>query len=134
MLARGAGKIINQASAAAFLPGSLYRISKHNLVGLTAGLAVELGPKNINVNAIAPGLIMSEAGFKSAGAAGTEKRESRYASIPHARPDRPRSTWWAPCCCWPRPTVTSSMDRPSMSTEAGSSGSEAFYGYQRGRP
>ena len=32
---------------------------------------------------------MSEAGFKSAGAAGTEKRESRYAGIPHARPDRP---------------------------------------------
>jgi NAD(P)-dependent dehydrogenase (short-subunit alcohol dehydrogenase family) len=89
MRQRGGGKIINQSSAAAFLPGSLYRISKHNLVGLTAGLAVELGPKNINVNGIAPGLIMSEAGFKSAGAAGTEKRESRYTSIPHVRPDRP---------------------------------------------
>jgi NAD(P)-dependent dehydrogenase (short-subunit alcohol dehydrogenase family) len=89
MKERGAGKIINQASAAAFLPGSLYRISKHAVVGLTAGLAVELGKHNINVNAIAPGLIQSEAGFKSAGAAGTEKREARYASIPHARPDRP---------------------------------------------
>jgi NAD(P)-dependent dehydrogenase (short-subunit alcohol dehydrogenase family) len=89
MRKRGGGKIVNQSSAAAFLPGSLYRISKHNLVGLTAGLAVELGKDNINVNGIAPGLIMSEAGFKSAGAAGTEKRESRYAGIPHARPDRP---------------------------------------------
>jgi NAD(P)-dependent dehydrogenase (short-subunit alcohol dehydrogenase family) len=89
MKQRGGGKIINQSSAAAFLPGSLYRISKHNLVGLTAGLAVELGKENINVNGIAPGLVMSEAGFKSAGAAGTEKRESRYAAIPHARPDRP---------------------------------------------
>jgi NAD(P)-dependent dehydrogenase (short-subunit alcohol dehydrogenase family) len=89
MKQRGAGKIINQASAAAFLPGSLYRISKHAVVGLTAGLAVELGPHNINVNAIAPGLIASEAGFKSAGPLGSEKRSSRYSSIPHARPDRP---------------------------------------------
>jgi NAD(P)-dependent dehydrogenase (short-subunit alcohol dehydrogenase family) len=89
MKQRGGGKIINQASAAAFLPGSLYRISKHALVGLTAGLAVELGPHNINVNAIAPGLIASEAGFRSAGPLGSEKRTSRYAGIPHARPDRP---------------------------------------------
>jgi NAD(P)-dependent dehydrogenase (short-subunit alcohol dehydrogenase family) len=89
MIKRGGGKIVMQCSAAAFLPGSVYRLSKHGLFALTAGLAVELGPKNINVNGIAPGLVMSEAGFKSAGAAGTEKRESRYAGIPHARPDRP---------------------------------------------
>jgi NAD(P)-dependent dehydrogenase (short-subunit alcohol dehydrogenase family) len=88
MKERGAGKIINQASAAAFLPGGLYRISKHGVVGLTAALAVELGPHNINVNAIAPGLIQSQAGFKSAGAAGSAKREARYAAIPHVRPDR----------------------------------------------
>jgi NAD(P)-dependent dehydrogenase (short-subunit alcohol dehydrogenase family) len=91
MRERGAGKIINQASAAAFLPGPLYRLSKHHLVGLTAGLAIELGPQNINVNAIAPGLIQSEAGFKSAGAAGSAKREARYGAVPHVRPDRPPS-------------------------------------------
>jgi NAD(P)-dependent dehydrogenase (short-subunit alcohol dehydrogenase family) len=89
MREQGAGRIINQASAAAFLPGGLYRISKHALVGLTCGLAAELGPHNITVNAIAPGLIETEAGFRSAGAPGTEKRTSRYAGIPHARPDRP---------------------------------------------
>ncbi|HZP95514.1 MAG TPA: SDR family oxidoreductase [Candidatus Limnocylindria bacterium] len=91
MKEQGVGHIINQASAAAFLPGSVYRITKHTLVALTAGLAVELGKFNINVNAIAPGLIMSEAGYKSVGAPGTPKREARYSSIPHARPDRPPS-------------------------------------------
>lgn len=89
MKERGAGKIINQASAAAFLPGSIYRISKHSVVGLTAGLAAELGPQNINVNAIAPGLIESEAGFRSAGGPGSEARTARYKTIPHKRPDRP---------------------------------------------
>lgn len=89
MLEVGAGRIVNQSSAAAFLPGGLYRISKHSLVGLTAGLAAELGPKNISVNAIAPGLIETEAGFRSAGGPGTEKRTSRYSAVPHARPDRP---------------------------------------------
>lgn len=89
MKARGAGRIINQASAGAFRPGSLYRISKHALVGLTAGLAVELGPHNINVNAIAPGFIATKAGFRSAGGAESEQRTSRLADVPHARPDRP---------------------------------------------
>jgi NAD(P)-dependent dehydrogenase (short-subunit alcohol dehydrogenase family) len=89
MFERGGGKIVNQASAAAFLPGPVYRLSKHAVVSLTAGLAVELGPKNINVNAIAPGLIQTEAGFRSAGSLNSPQRSARYATIPHARPDRP---------------------------------------------
>ncbi|MDE3075121.1 MAG: SDR family oxidoreductase [Chloroflexota bacterium] len=89
MKEKGSGKIINQASAAGFLPGPVYRLSKHAVVSLTAGLAVELGPHNINVNAIAPGLIQSEAGFRSAGGLNTPQRTARYSAIPHARPDRP---------------------------------------------
>ena len=89
MKAQGSGRIINQASAAAFLPGGLYRISKMALVALTAGLAVELGPQNITVNAIAPGLIETPSGFKSAGGPGSPQRTARYSSIPHKRPDRP---------------------------------------------
>lgn len=84
----GGGKIINVASDAAFLPGGLYRISKHTVVALTAGLAVEVGKDNINVNAIAPGLIHSEAGERTAGAVGSPGRTARYADVPHARPDR----------------------------------------------
>lgn len=89
MREQGGGRIINQSSAAAFLPGGLYRISKHGLTSLTAGLAMELGPHGITVNAIAPGLIETEAGFRSAGGSGTPQRTARYSTIPHARPDRP---------------------------------------------
>jgi NAD(P)-dependent dehydrogenase (short-subunit alcohol dehydrogenase family) len=93
MRARGGGKIINQASAAAFLPGSrsLYRLSKHALVGLTASLAVELGKENINVNAIAPGQIASEASLRAVGPVGDPKRHSLDAVIPNPEPDRPPS-------------------------------------------
>jgi NAD(P)-dependent dehydrogenase (short-subunit alcohol dehydrogenase family) len=88
MKANGGGRIINQASSVAFLPGGLYRISKHALIGLTASLGVELAKYNINVNAIAPGMIASEASYRAAGAAGSDKRESHYSAIPNARPDR----------------------------------------------
>jgi NAD(P)-dependent dehydrogenase (short-subunit alcohol dehydrogenase family) len=58
----GWGRIINQSSTAAFLGGArVYAITKLALVGLTQGLANELGPSNITVNAIAPGPILTEA-------------------------------------------------------------------------
>jgi NAD(P)-dependent dehydrogenase (short-subunit alcohol dehydrogenase family) len=58
MIERGGGKIVNTASLAAFSPmfSGAYSVSKLALVGLTANLARELGPANINVNAIAPGV------------------------------------------------------------------------------
>lgn len=62
MTARGGGKIVNQISAGAFPAQSTYGVSKIALLGLTTTLATELGPLNINVNAIAPGLTMSDAG------------------------------------------------------------------------
>jgi NAD(P)-dependent dehydrogenase (short-subunit alcohol dehydrogenase family) len=62
MQERGGGKIVNQVSAAAFPAGTVYGISKLALVGLTTTLARELGPIGINVNAIAPGHTMTEAG------------------------------------------------------------------------
>jgi NAD(P)-dependent dehydrogenase (short-subunit alcohol dehydrogenase family) len=57
---QGSGKIINIASVAGLRPGSgmgLYSISKAGVIMLTQVLAVELGPANIQVNAIAPGVI-----------------------------------------------------------------------------
>jgi NAD(P)-dependent dehydrogenase (short-subunit alcohol dehydrogenase family) len=88
MRARGGGKIINQASTAAFEPGGLYRLSKHAVVGITAALAHELGRENFNVNGIAPGMIQTEEGFRSAGVPGTPKRDARAAGVPNVRPDR----------------------------------------------
>jgi NAD(P)-dependent dehydrogenase (short-subunit alcohol dehydrogenase family) len=57
---QGGGKIINIASIAGLRPGpgmGLYGISKAGVIMLTQVLAVELGPANIQVNAIAPGVI-----------------------------------------------------------------------------
>ena len=65
MTARGGGRIINGLSAGAFTSGGIYGVSKLALHGLTANLASELGPRGINVNAIAPGLIASPSGFAS---------------------------------------------------------------------
>jgi NAD(P)-dependent dehydrogenase (short-subunit alcohol dehydrogenase family) len=88
MIARGGGKIINQASTAAFEPGGLYRLSKNAVVTLTAALAHELGRENFTVNAIAPGMIQTEEGFRSAGAVGSDKRTAREKGVPNVRPDR----------------------------------------------
>jgi NAD(P)-dependent dehydrogenase (short-subunit alcohol dehydrogenase family) len=60
MQAQGGGKIINMASIAGLRPSAgmgIYGISKSALIMLTQVLARELGPDNIQVNAIAPGVI-----------------------------------------------------------------------------
>jgi NAD(P)-dependent dehydrogenase (short-subunit alcohol dehydrogenase family) len=62
MRQRGGGKIVNQLSGGAYPPVSLYGVSKLALAGLTTTLARQLGREKINVNAIAPGNTMSEAG------------------------------------------------------------------------
>lgn len=54
------GKVVNIASHRYARPGfgvSNYVASKAALVGLTRSAAVELGPYNINVNAVAPGFL-----------------------------------------------------------------------------
>jgi NAD(P)-dependent dehydrogenase (short-subunit alcohol dehydrogenase family) len=65
MEARGGGRIVNGLSAGAFMPGGIYGVSKYALHGLTVNLASELGGRNINVNAIAPGLVDNESGYAS---------------------------------------------------------------------
>jgi NAD(P)-dependent dehydrogenase (short-subunit alcohol dehydrogenase family) len=62
MRQRGGGKIVNQLSGGAFPAQSLYGVSKLALLGLTTTLARQLGAERINVNAIAPGNVTSDAG------------------------------------------------------------------------
>jgi len=61
MAERGGGAIVNQSSAAAWMGGGYYGIAKLALHALTHSLARELGPRKIRVNAIAPGLVDTEA-------------------------------------------------------------------------
>ncbi len=64
MKARGGGVIVNQASTGAFMNAPTlthYAVSKAAVVAFTRNLAVEVGPANIRVNAIAPGFTLSEA-------------------------------------------------------------------------
>ena len=65
MVGRGGGRIVNMVSAGAFSPSGMYGVSKYALVGLTMNLASQLGPLGVTVNAIAPGLIDDEAGYRA---------------------------------------------------------------------
>jgi dehydrogenase/reductase SDR family protein 4 len=62
MCERGWGSIINIASIAGLRPqyeGMLYSMTKAALIMLTQSYALELGPKGVRVNAIAPGLVQT---------------------------------------------------------------------------
>jgi len=63
MLKKGKGKIINIASVLAFQGGinvMAYSASKHGIAGLTKAFANDWASKGINVNAIAPGFIVTK--------------------------------------------------------------------------
>jgi len=60
MCERGSGSIINMSSMSGLRPqreGLLYSMTKAALIMMTQSYALELGPKGVRVNAIAPGLI-----------------------------------------------------------------------------
>ncbi len=83
MIERRYGKIVNLASIAAlgtkFEGTSGYGVAKAAVVAVTKRTARDLGPHNINVNAIAPGLIRTDMGMPEADEAEREAREQSFA-------------------------------------------------------
>jgi len=63
MVERGGGSIVNIASSHSFkiIPGCFpYPVAKHGVIGLTRALGIEYAPRQIRVNAIAPGYIETQ--------------------------------------------------------------------------
>lgn len=63
MIARHDGKIINISSIWGMVGASnevAYSTSKAAIIGMTKALAKEVGPSNIKVNCIAPGIVMTD--------------------------------------------------------------------------
>lgn len=63
MISRRSGKIINISSVWGLVGASCevaYSASKAAIIGLTKALAKEVGPSNILVNCIAPGIVMTD--------------------------------------------------------------------------
>ena len=80
------GRIVLLSSVAAFLGGILspqYTASKAGLIGLAHSLAATLAPHGITVNAIAPGLIMTDM------LAGDPRLEALERSVPVGRLGQP---------------------------------------------
>jgi NAD(P)-dependent dehydrogenase (short-subunit alcohol dehydrogenase family) len=78
-------RIVNVVSAVVFLgPPDLvaYTTSKAGPVGFTRALATELGPADITVNAIAPGLTRTETAARTTGAAGGFERVRDLQCVP----------------------------------------------------
>tara|TARA_E500000178_G_scaffold220743_1_gene217820 strand:- start:690 stop:1466 length:777 start_codon:yes stop_codon:yes gene_type:complete len=63
MIQLGRGKIVNIASLAGLkgsMNSSAYNTSKHAIIGLTKCIALETAKKNINVNAVCPGIVETD--------------------------------------------------------------------------
>lgn len=88
------GSIINISSVVGQNPlggAAIYSSTKGALDAITKSLAKELGPKNIRVNAIAPGFTITE-GTYTAGVAGGDFETHLVASTPLGRAGQPDDT------------------------------------------
>lgn len=91
MIPKRRGKIVNFASTAAFVssstPETAYDISKGGVRQLTVSVAAELAPYHINVNAVAPGTILTDLTLRVLDT--DEKMARASAKIPLGRLGKP---------------------------------------------
>lgn len=85
------GSVINISSVASTLAppaGSVYASTKGAVDTITKSLAKELGPRNIRVNAVNPGFVVTE-GTHAAGIVGSDFEKGAIASTPLGRAGQP---------------------------------------------
>lgn len=85
------GSIVNVSSVASTLApaaGSVYSGTKGAVDTITKSLAKELGPRKIRVNAVNPGVVITE-GVKTAGIAGSDFEKEAVAATPLGRVGQP---------------------------------------------
>jgi len=88
MLKRGKGRIVNVSSGRVLegTPNRLhYTTAKAGVIGFTRALARELGPERINVNAILPGLTLSDTQLASSQAGYINDEYNRRRAIARAQ-------------------------------------------------
>ena len=86
------GSVINISSVASTLAGpntSVYSATKAAVDAVTKSLAKELGARNIRVNSINPGMVLTE-GLHSTGIAGSDFRKQVEAQTPLGRVGQPQ--------------------------------------------
>lgn len=85
--------VVNIASTSALIarPGTAhYAASKAGLVQLTKIMAIELAPKGIRVNAIAPGVVMTDRVRAHAAGPGADEHKAKMARVPAGREATPQ--------------------------------------------
>lgn len=90
-LMRDGGSVINIGSLAGSMPsayGSIYSATKAAVNNLSISLSKELGPKQIRVNALNPGLVITE-GLQAAGFMEGERYEAAVKGTPLGRAGQP---------------------------------------------
>jgi NAD(P)-dependent dehydrogenase (short-subunit alcohol dehydrogenase family) len=92
MLAGGGGSIVNIASVHGhrIIPNTFpYPVAKHALIGLTKALGIQYAARNVRVNSISPGLILSERIVEWLDGLSPEERQRQVDLLPPKRIGEP---------------------------------------------
>ena len=92
MLEQGGGSIVNVASVHGhrIIPNAFpYPVAKHALIGMTKALGIQYAARNVRVNSISPGLILSERVVEWLKSIGPEAAQRQVDLLPTKRVGEP---------------------------------------------